>query len=149
MVSHGNIVFAGTIVQVGFTESPVPSATNETAAVDEHAQDMIIFIESHLADTDFKVFRIRYLIVNLESEVGIIQVRFAISFRPPQTRVLHLQLGKVFRIEDNRLFLSGGQFYRLLESDIAHLAFQHTFYGIGVMVLYDHLRCQCSRSRIG
>ena len=149
MISDSNVVFAGTIVQVGFTESPVSSATDKTTAVDEHAQDMIIFIECHLADTDLEVFRIRHLIVDLEGEISIIQIRFSVTFRPPQTRILHLQLSKILCIEDYRLFLSGRQFYRLLECDIAYLTFQHTFYGIRVMVLHDHFRRQCGRGRVG
>ena len=92
MVSHSDIIFTCTVIQVGFTESPVTAPANKTTAVDKETQNLIILIEGHLADTDFKVFGIRYLIIYLKCEAGIIQVRFSIAFRPPETRILNIQL---------------------------------------------------------
>ena len=64
---------------------------------------MVIFIKRHLTDTDLKVFRIRNGISYFERKVRIIQVRRTIPFRPPQTRILHLQLREILDIEDDRL----------------------------------------------
>ena len=110
---------------------------------------MIIFIERHLADTDFEIFRIRNLTIHFKGKVGIVEVRRAVTFRPPQARVFHLQLREVFDIENDRLLFSRRQGNRLLECDISDLAFQHTVYRIGIVVLHDHLGCQGRRSRIG
>ena len=110
---------------------------------------MIVLIECHLADTDFEVFRIRNLIIHFEGEVGIVEVRRAVTFRPPQARVFHLQLREVLDIENDCLLFSRRQGNRLLECDISYLAFQRTVYRIGIVVLHDHLGCQRSGSRIG
>ena len=106
MISHGDIIFTGTVVQVGFTETPVTSTTDKATPVDKETQDMVIFIKRHLTDTDLKVFRIRNGISYFERKVRIIQVRRTIPFRPPQTRILHLQLREILDIEDDRLLFS-------------------------------------------
>ena len=106
MVSHGNIIFAAAIVQIRFTEAPVTASADKATAIDKEAQDMIILIECHLADTDFEVFRIRNLIIHFEGEVGIVEVRRAVTFRPPQARVFHLQLREVLDIENDCLLFS-------------------------------------------
>ena len=149
MVSHRDIIFTCTVIQVRLTESPVTAPANKTTAVDKETQNLIILIEGHLADTDFKVFGIRYLIIYLKCEAGIIQVRLSIAFRPPETRILNIQLSEILCIEDNRFLFARSQFHRLLECDITDLAFQHTFYRICIMVLHDHFRRQFSRGRIG
>ena len=149
MVSHGNIIFATAIVQIRFTEAPVTAPADKATAIDKEAQDMIILIECHLADTDFEVFRIRNLIIHFKGEVGIVEVRRAVTFRPPQARVFHLQLREVLDIENDCLLFSRRQGNRLLECDISYFAFQRTAYRIGIVVLHDHLGCQRSGSRIG
>ena len=149
MVSHGDIIFTAAIVQIRFTEAPVTTTTDKATAIYKETQDMIIFIERHLADTDFEVFRIRNLIIHFKGEVGIVEVRRAVTFRPPQARVLHLQLREILDIENDRLLFSRRQGNRLLECDISYLAFQRTVYRIGIVVLHDHLGCQRSGSRIG
>ena len=149
MVSHGDIIFTAAIVQIRFTEAPVTATTDKATAIYKETQDMIIFIERHLADTDFEIFRIRNLTIHFKGKVGIVEVRRAVTFRPPQARVFHLQLREVFDIENDRLLFSRRQGNRLLECDISDLAFQHTVYRIGIVVLHDHLGCQGRRSRIG
>ena len=72
MVSHGDIIFAAAIVQIRFTEAPVTTTTDKATAIYKEAQDMIIFIERHLADTDFEVFRIRNLIAYLKGEISVV-----------------------------------------------------------------------------
>ena len=148
MQSHSNVIFAGAIVQVRLTEAPVTATSDKAATVDEETQDIIVLVERHLADTDFKVFRIRNLVIHFEGEVRIIQVRLAVAFRPPQARVLHLQLREILGIEDDSLFFSRRQFDRLLECDISNLSFQNTLYGIRVVVLHDHFGRQRSGSRV-
>ena len=148
MVSHSNIIFATTIVQVGFTEAPVSSPTDKASAVDKETQYLVVFIKRHLADTDLEVFRVRNGILDLERKVRIIQVRLSVPFRPPQAWVLHLQLREILDIENDRLFLAGRQGDRLPEGDISNLPFQRTVYRIGIVVLHDYLGRQCSRSRI-
>ena len=106
MVSHGNIIFTAAIVQIRFTEAPVTTTTDKATAIYKEAQDMIILIECHLADTDFEVFRIRNLTIHFKGEVGIVEVRCAVTFRPPQARVFHLQLWEVLDIENDCLLFS-------------------------------------------
>ena len=72
MVSHRYIIFTCTVIQVRLTESPVTAPANKTTAIDKETQNLIILIEGHLADTDFKVFGIRYLVIYLKCEAGII-----------------------------------------------------------------------------
>ena len=144
MISHRNVIFTATVVQVRFAESPVTATTDKAASIDKEGQDMIVFVERHLADTDFEVFSIRNLIVDLERKVRIIEVRRSVTVRPPQARVLDLQLRELLGVENHRLFFSGRQFYRLLERDLSDLAFQRTFNGIGIVVLHDHFSRQCS-----
>ena len=148
MVSHGDIIFTAAIVQIRFTEAPVTTTTDKATAIYKETQDMIIFIERHLADTDFEVFRIRNLIIHFKGEVGIVEVRRAVTFRPPQVRVFHLQLREVLDIENDCLLFSRRQGNKLLECDISYLAFQRTVYRIGIVVLHDHLGRQGSGSRI-
>ena len=105
MIIHGNVILTTSVVQVRLTKAPVTTTTDETTTIDEEAQDAVVLVEGHLTNTYLEVFRIRYLISHLEGEVRIIQVRLTIALRPPETWILHLQLGELLRIKLHSLLL--------------------------------------------
>ena len=72
MISHGDIIFTGTVVQVGFTETPVTSTTDKAAPVDKETQDAIILVEGHLSDTYLEILRVGYLIAYLKGEISVV-----------------------------------------------------------------------------
>ena len=137
MMGYGYVVFASAVVEVVFAESPVTTTSDEASAVDKEAQDAVVFVEVHLADTYLEIFCIRHFPIDAEGEVGIVQIRFAISFRPPQAKVLILELSEFAWVETDGLFFVGSQFYRLFEADVAYLAAQSTFDSCLFVVLDD------------
>ena len=128
MIIHGNVILTTSVVQVRLTKAPVTTTTDETTAIDEEAQDAVVLVESHLTDTHLEVFRIRYLISHLEGEIRIIQVRITITLRPPEMRILHLQLGELLRIKLHSLLLVCLQLHRLLKRNLTDLTTQYTRY---------------------
>jgi len=49
MVCHGYIVFPGPVVEVGFGEAPVATASYETAPVYVQGKDPVVFIKVYLS----------------------------------------------------------------------------------------------------
>ncbi len=124
VVSDCDVIFTCTVIQVGFAEAPVSATPDEAFPVDEKSQDMVVFIESHLADADLEIFRIRNFVINLEREICIVQVLCTVTFGPPEFGIVDVELLEVFRIENDSLFFPGSQFYGLLESDVSDFPFQ-------------------------
>ena len=148
MVSDGCIVLAATVVQIRFAESPVTAPADEATSVDVHVQDMIVFVVCHLPDARLKVYTVRNLIANLEDKACIVQIRLAIAFRPPQTRMLYGQFFIICRCEGDFLFFASLQGNLLCDTDITDSSFQYSFHIFLGMIFHESTGGKCCRRRI-
>ena len=92
VIAQSGIIFARTVAQHRFAESPIASASDKTPAVDEDSQRAVICAVGHLADSRFHRLGVRCLsALEFECQFQVIQIRIAVANRPPQLRVLQAQ----------------------------------------------------------
>ena len=89
MIGNSYVVFASSIVEIVFTESPVASASDESTTVDINMKDSTFFISIYLSDSCLEANFIRNPTVDFEYKAGIIEILLTISLRPPQLRILN------------------------------------------------------------
>ena len=121
-------------------EAPVTTQWNKAASIDIHDERILQTLVFHLADTSLIVDGRCHAVIRGEGKASLVQIRLAVTIRPPQLKVAAGQLLVAMRTEAYLLLGVGRQRHLLLKLHVTNPALQGTSNWLVIVVAYKHSR---------